>query len=383
MSCQVQGKIPCAYRGLLAAVLALALLPALPTSPAAASRGPKAASRGHHHHHKRRKKRHSRPRPAYWGAWIGSQFTGTAPPWDMSGADRFEELVGKRMSLLEFSSPFADCSSSPCNFFPFPRVAMENVRQHGAIPFFSWGSEASPRPTSTEPEYQLSDLIEGRYDGYIRQFAAEAAAWGHPFFLRFDWEMNGNWFPWSEPVNGNAPGQFVAAWRHVHDLFTAAGAGNVTWVWCPFADPNQRFQSLRQIYPGDGYVDWTCLDVYNWGTNGVNSQPWRSFDKLIGSSYEQVTRRVAPRKPMILAEFASSTSGGHKALWLRRMFQSLPRRYPKVRGLIWFDVPDRGIDWPIETSSTATRAFAEGIHKWYYLENGFSQLAESPIYPLR
>ena len=80
-------------------------------------------------------------------------------------------------------------------------------------------------------------MIAGRYDEYIREFAEEARAWGHPFFLRFNWEMNGDWFPWSEGVNGNPSGEYVAAWRHVHDIFAAVGATNVTWVWCPFVDP--------------------------------------------------------------------------------------------------------------------------------------------------
>ena len=45
------------------------------------------------------------------------------------------------------------------------------------------------------------------------------------------------------------------------------------------------------------------------------------------------------------------------------MFANLPVRYPRVRGLVCFDAVDRGIDWPIETSLSATSAFATGIRK--------------------
>ena len=110
-------------------------------------------------------------------------------------------------------------------------------------------------------------MIEGRYDAYIREFAEAAKAWGHPFFLRFNWEMNGNWFAWSEGVNGNQPGEYVAAWRHVHDIFTSVGATNATWVWCPNVDPGKEFDDLALALSGRRYVDWTCLDGYNWGTN--------------------------------------------------------------------------------------------------------------------
>jgi beta-mannanase len=37
-------------------------------------------------------------------------------------------------------------------------------------------------------------------------------------------------------------------------------------VWCPNIDPNTNWGALDQPYPGDSYVDWTCLDVYNGNT---------------------------------------------------------------------------------------------------------------------
>jgi hypothetical protein len=328
-------------------------------------------------------KRHARPKPIYWGAWIGDQLTGVAPPWDMGGVGALEGLLGKGLSLVEFSSPFADCKVSPCSFYRFPAPAMENARRYGAIPFLSWGSQATPWDPvhPSQPDFQLADVAEGRHDDYLRKFASEAAAWGHPYFLRFNWEMNGDWMPWSEGLNGNSAGQFVAAWRHVHDIFTSVGATNATWVWCPYADPRERLAGLRGLYPGDSYVDWTCMDGYNWGKNPVNPQPWRSFGQIFDLTYKRLTQTVAPRKPIVIAEFASSPNGGHKAAWIRNMLAKLPVRYPRVRGLIWLDAFDRGVDWPLETSATASKAFATGIHKRVYQANRYAELAESPIKP--
>jgi mannan endo-1,4-beta-mannosidase len=325
----------------------------------------------------------SAPRPAYWGAWIGDQLTGQAAPWDMGTVERFEQLVGKGMSLVEFSSPFSECDSGGCHGFQFPAPQMEAIRQHGSIPVLSWGSEIIPRDSAQQPDAQLSDVIEGRYDSYIGQFAAEAAAWGHPFFLRFDWEMNGDWLPWSEQANGNSPGQFIAAWRHVHDIFAAAGATNATWVWCPYADEKNKYPSMKRYYPGSRYVDWTGLDAYNWGQNPVNPQRWKSFGKLFAGSYAKLTKSVAPRKPVMIAEFASTPNGGNKGLWIRNMFAKLPSKYPRVRALIWFDTVDRGVDWPIETSAAATRAFSAGIRGERYASNSFSELPPGPVLPLR
>ena len=102
-----------------------------------------------------------------------------------------------------------------------------------------------------------------------------AKAWGHPFFLRFDWEMNTNWFPAASTRTATA-GEYVRMWRHVHDIFTQVGATNVTWVWCPNVEYRRLRQAAAELYPGDAYVDWTCLDGYNWGTN-PRRDAWRSF----------------------------------------------------------------------------------------------------------
>jgi Glycosyl hydrolase family 26 len=355
---------------LLAALLGSALL------PAAAGAGGERRSAA--------KTRKAKPRPIYWGAWIGEQLTGTDAPWDMNAVTTFEQIVGKGMSLIEFSSSWEDCSRNPCRFYKFPLQAMNDVRSHGSIPVFSWGAEATPSTGPEQPDFQLADIIAGSYDPYIAQFASEARAWGHPFFLRFNWEMNGNWFPWSEKANGNAPGQYIAAWRHVHDIFTAVGATNASWVWCPYSDGGKRKgQPLKQVYPGTAYVDWTCLDGYNWGSNPVNPQKWRSFSEIFDLSYKALTTKIAPDKPLMLGEFATTPYGGHKALWIKKMFQDLPRIYPRIRALIYFNSFDREVDWPLETSPNAARAFALGIHKGIYADNRFGELATSPIPPPR
>jgi hypothetical protein len=294
----------------------------------------------------------AKPRPMYWGAWIGSQLTGGEAPWDMEAAERFEAELGRGLSLLHFSSPFAECDDSGCSYYSFPAEEMDRIREHGAIPLFSWNSGTigeNPR------DIRLVDLSSGRYDFHIRAFALAARDWGHPFFLRFNWEMNGNWFPWGVGVNGNRPGDFKAAWRRVHDIFHQVGADNATWVWCPYA----RDEPLRPFYPGGRYVDWTCLDGYNWGPESPEPAPWRSFREIFSAAYSRVAGQIA-----------------------RRMFAALRRGFPKVRGLVWFNKVDREVDWPLETSDAASQAFSRGLLRGYK-QNVFSGLQRSPIPPPR
>jgi hypothetical protein len=360
----------------LALAALLAVISLLPLTGAAAAPSGKHHHKAPHHHNA------SKQRPTYWGAWIGPQLTGEQPPWDMSAVSRFEELSGKPMSLLEFAAPFADCSESPCRFYNFPAYEMNVIRNYGAIPFFSWGSQSIPVPADlNEPDFQLADLASGAYDGYIREFAEAAREWGHPFFLRFDWEMNGDWFPWGEYANGNSPGSYIAAWRHVHDIFASVGATNATWVWCPYADVQHRFGPLARYYPGNEYVDWTCLDGFNWAKNGVNSQPWRSFDEIFAGSYRTIVRKLAPKKPMLLAEFASGGKSHRKAEWITQMFQDLRTKYQRIRGLIWFEQIDRGVQWPIESAPKVTEAFKRGIKAPGFRVNQYSGTLGGPVGP--
>ncbi len=310
----------------------------------------------------------------YWGAWIGSQFTGLDPPWDMSAVSKFQQLAGgKGLSLIEFSSAFEDCLTGPCTPFLFPTSAFNAVRRYGAIPIFSWGSNAQPiAPYASQ--FSLKNIIAGQFDSYIRTWAEAAAKWGHPFFLRFDWEMNGGWFPWGWSANGNQPGQFVKAWRHVHDIFTSVGATNVSWVWCPYMDSEPTFGSLSALYPGNAYVDWTCVDVYN------RDRPWSSFDDLFKSTYSQVAA-IAPTKPMLLAEVATTSHGGSKASWITGLLDDLSGRYPLVRGVTWYETYHSGFDWPIETSKSAITAFAQAIASPLYAGSTFASLPSGPIAP--
>lgn len=287
----------------------------------------------------------------------------------MNAAAQFERLTGKAVSVIDWSSPF---SLSDCNgYCSFQAAQFSAVRNHGAIPFFSW----NPGPGTGA--FSDAQIAAGAQDGYIAAWAQAAKQWGHPFFLRFAWEMNGAWFPWGVGNNGTTAADYVAMWRHVHDVFASVGATNVTWVWCPNIDPYSHHAPMAGVYPGDEYVDWTCLDGYN----GAN--PWKSFSALFKSSYEAITGTIAPDKPMIVGETASTEASGSKAEWISDALGELPTAFPKIRGLLWFDKVESGpgthTDWPIESSTAASNAFAAAIQDPIYTANEYGGLAVSPI----
>jgi hypothetical protein len=167
--------------------------------------------------------------------------------------------------------------------------------------------------------------------------------------------MNGNWYPWSEGTNGNRAGQFVRAWRHIHDIFTAAHATNVKWIWSPVA----RFgvQPSMKDYPGNAYVDMLGLSAFNGGTV-LPWSGWRSFKSLVGS-YLALFHRAAPSKPIQISEVGSAAQGGDRARWITAMFAEA-RSDPQVHSIVWFDL-DKQTTWMLTTGSPAASAFAAGI----------------------
>jgi hypothetical protein len=317
----------------------------------------------------------------YWGALVEARCPTTDDMKPGGLFDTFEKRAQKKMSILHWGQPW----KMDGKYLKFQTEYFTNVRNHGVIPLLDWGSWHLGYGTN-QPDYQLRDIYEGKHDVYIKQWALDAKAWNHPFFLRFNWEMNGNWqFPWSEQLNGNQPGDFIKAWRHVHDIFTQNGTRNVTWVWCPNIS-GLTTRSMASLYPGDNYVDWTCLDGYN------KDSTWINFNTVftgygiswIKNSYEEILK-VAPNKPLMIGEFASNEAGdggAKKAAWIRDAFLTqLPTKFPKIKAVVWFNWDDRNsaITFPIESSAASISAFAAGVKPAYYAANNYANLNQSPI----
>jgi hypothetical protein len=310
--------------------------------------------------------------PIYWGAYIAGA------PWNTALLDTFEQRSGKKMSIVHWGQPWKTGGA----FTTFPTSVAQTVRGRGSIPMINWGSWELGYGVN-QPSYRLANIANGAFDTYITQFAQGARAWGHPVLLRFDHEMNGWWqFPWAEQVNGNQPGDFVRMWRHVHDIFVQQGASNVTWVWCPNIS-SARTTPYSELYPGDDYVDWTCFDGYNFGTDDGNQ--WQSFGQLLSggsfnayhNSYQEMLA-AAPSKPMMIGETASSEHGGSKATWLTDMLATqLPINYPNIKALVYFNwnAGDPNISWPIESSAASQAAWAQGLASPYYASNQFGSIS--------
>jgi cellulose synthase (UDP-forming) len=283
------------------------------------------------------------------GATTDALAKNSTTPWtvsDLIQVNAFEQAAQAHAGIVMW---YADWSHAQPSL-----TQLKAIAARGSIPEISWEPWNYNGSPTHQPRYTLASIIAGRHDAYIHRWALTLRRFGRPVYLRFAQEMNGTWYPWSESVNANRPGQFATAWRHVHRIFTVLGADNVRWVWSPAAGTARLDPGL---YPGAAYVDVVGVSVFN-GGNKLRWGGWRSFARIFNPT-AQALARIAPGQPIQISEVGSTRSGGSKAAWISGMFADL-RTHPQVTSLIYYNLRKEA-DWPVTGDHAAARAYAAGI----------------------
>ena len=272
------------------------------------------------------------------------------PPIPTPAAGTFFGLSvpGDDQDLLDRAATAAGARPGVDNFFlklDSPRFDVRRLRQvagHGMRPMVSlepWSYRDSRGQTDL-PAYRLSAIATGGQDEALRRIARVTADYGSPVLLRFAHEMNGWWYPWAVGQNGNTAADYVAAWRHVHDLFRAAGAGNARFVWSPnVLTGSSRESGLTDAYPGDEYVDLVGMTGYGRGS---------SADATLTATYERLATLTG--RDVVLAE--TGADGPDKAAWIASLGPWLRDR-PRVVGFVWFETT------PASTGATGDYRFTQ------------------------
>ncbi|XTZ17634.1 glycoside hydrolase family 26 protein [Micromonospora echinospora] len=277
----------------------------------------------------------------------GYRFGLSAPqvPWSKAEIDAVAAKAGVRPNLLQYFVKWTE---------EFRPDAVDAAYRQGAVPVVSWEPWSGGKDRVNQPDYALRRIIAGEHDEYLVRFATAVRDQRWPVVLRFAHEMNGNWYPWSEKRSGNRPGEYVKAWRHVHDVFSKVGATNVIWIWSPNIIRPVPNVSLKALYPGDKYVDWIGMVGYS------------TSERTAAALFEPTLRklRAFTDRPLLITETASEP-GSFRLPWIRDLFVWLADR-TDVIGFVWFeyDQVDGGSgDWRFTTDAKAVEAFRTGIAK--------------------
>ncbi|MEJ2745864.1 MAG: glycosyl hydrolase, partial [bacterium] len=213
----------------------------------------------------------------------------------------------------------------------------------GAVPVMTWMSCGND---IWDSGYPLQDIIDGKFDDYLRRSAGALKAYGNRILCRFDQEMNLGIWAWSvtAPWNNGDPHQYVEMWRHVVDIFKEEEVHNVEWVWCPnyMSHPFAPWNDAKNFYPGDEYVDWIGIDGYSWGSSNTsgNSTLAVSFPWL----YDPIIRdfQCTYLKPILICEIGCLDDARYpKEKWVADAYDYL-FHYPFIKGIVWLNTYNPG-----------------------------------------
>jgi mannan endo-1,4-beta-mannosidase len=234
---------------------------------------------------------------------------------------KFAKATGVKPNLITYFQNFGK---------PFVASDACMATGQGALPFI----QIEPfRP------YTVSGIANGDWDSYLRAYAAAVKAFGARIALGFGHEMNGGWYQWG--FGHVPPATFIAAWKHIHDVFAAAGVTNVKWVWTI----NRGVHPPKLWWPGKKYVTWVGISGY-----------YRHSDDRWAHVFNSTLANVAKfsSKPILIAETAVGPFR-NRARMITNFFAGL-KRHRQLLGFTWFDL-SKSENWRLEGDKPAVAAF--------------------------
>jgi hypothetical protein len=252
-------------------------------------------------------------------------------------------VAGTAPNLVMFFKNFAGQTT-------FNATEYNKVHDAGATPIIAWEPWNPGGDPVYQPKYALKNITAGKFDTLIATWADGVKALKYPVMIRFAHEMNGHWYPWASTVNGNSAADYVAAWRHLHDIFTAHGVTNAAWVWSPNVNRFLSRVPLKPLYPGDDYVDIV-------GMVGYGTQKGETFNTTFGSTIKAI--RVFTNKPLLITETGAAEKPSNKAKWTASLFTALTKRHDII-GFVWFNQTKREA-WRVNTTPASLRAYKRGV----------------------
>lgn len=228
----------------------------------------------------------------------------------------------------------------------------------------AWSASATPFANVTI-QASAEAIASGDHDAAIFDFAGKVSEWidrggGRSLFLAPLQEMNGDWTPY-----GMNPEAFKVAYDKFVDGFRSVGLDEtkVRFVFAPNGWSTPPYE-IADYYPGDDVVDLIGISAYNFGST---IDRWTTVAETLDGALAEL-RRLAPTKPYLIAQVASSDFGGDRDAWVRELFAHTAAD-PNVVGFLWFNL-DKETDWRIWDGTTVADGWRDGmqststLHEW-------------------
>jgi hypothetical protein len=236
--------------------------------------------------------------------------------------------------------------------------------------------------------WTFADVKNGVHDAAITALGHAIAAVGtDKMIIAFQHE------PEHHKTQGTAA-EYRAAYKHVMDLWTAAGATNETilileaFTYNPASAVLDANGNPVANYPPSQYDPGTVsggttptyfgADGYNWYTR---DKRWTTFGTVFNPARSWMAAN-RPSVPLIITEVGCEEDTGQgttpadptrKAKWITDMGNTLKLgTWSQIDGVSWFnsDDPTHGYHWEFDTSAQSTAAFSQVANDTTYWGSG-------------
>lgn len=282
----------------------------------------------------------------------------------------FTPLSKKKLGIIHLFQPFGKNTSVKTDQYPSVE-RLNKVIDEGYIPMITLENHfENSDPSMKQPN--LYSIVDGHFDSFFGYWASQIKLVKGTVLLRMLHEFNGDWYPWCVVKNDKDPRLLAKAFCYIHNIFKENNVTNVKFIWCPnsMSLPQESWNNIIDAYPGDDFVDYVGLDIYNGAGKSVL---WRSFRKEAVENYFILTQQF-PTKPLLICETASrerkpGETGVHqnKAEWIQQMSEALKTDLSKIQLISWFNETQT---FKVNSSEEAKKAFLENIMNDVHFASG-------------
>lgn len=256
----------------------------------------------------------------------------------------------------------------------FPLDICNELKKLDLIPVITWEFffptlDGDNRRDCNIYETHIDELLSGKYDSYLEDFANNVKLWGNKIYLRPLHEFNAHWYVWSGSKNGGlegGPDKIKRSWIYIVNKFRSLKVDNVKWIWCAHETsdfiPLGEWNKLENYWPGDKYVDLLGLDGFNFYPENPerNNPKFHDFDSLFADIYNEITS--LSNKPIMImtgsSEFSYNGNISCKSDWIDDAFDKINKTYKQIEIVGWFHFRfNERIDWRINSSKESIDAF--------------------------
>ncbi|WNO74178.1 glycoside hydrolase family 26 protein [Streptomyces sp. NBC_00306] len=295
---------------------------------------------------------------AWWGAYI---------PYDEDGSLAepvlaFEKKIGRKLDLVY---TYHDMSGNKVD----GELLTEDEQRLGKerMLMLAWESTVwteRHHEDYTETQLGWKNIASGKHDKeIIDPQIRRLKAYGKKVLFSFDQEVDAR-----IKEGAGTPAEYVAAYRHLYQRFQELGADNVVWVWTVSGYLGSA-DVMKQLYPGDAYVDWIGMDQYNYfGCHDTTD--WKTFEDSQRPTYDWLLENISAKKPLMMAEFATApdlADADRQRGWYTEIPEVI-RTMPRVKAMVHWNRPtseERKCDLTVNEGPALAGYREAGLDSWF------------------